>query len=226
MSRSELPTPDSVADEINRDFNLLDAAELGGPTIFRTWRSPQTTVVLGLSRNRQLEVDDEACSHLGISVLRRASGGGTVVVGAGTLQYTFVLPYRLSPELAGIQESKALCNRLLIDALPAACPTLVKRASILTRKHTLPLVADPSGDLIWESKKIAGVALKRKKNAMLLHGTLLETADLQLIESVLRHPIDEPTYRLGRAHCDFLANVGNVDAQSLEETIRGALARL
>jgi lipoate-protein ligase A len=212
--------------EIARDFDLLEAAERGGPTVFRTWRSADTAVVLGLSRKRELEVDEDACRRAGVNVLRRASGGGTVVVGPGTLQYAFVLPYRLSRELAGIRESKAFCNRLLVAALQQACPSLAPRRRLPGLRRPPELEAHPSGDLLLERRKVAGVALKRKKHAMLLHGTVLEDADLGLIARVLRHPESEPDYRGGRGHLDFLANLGTIDATMLEDHVRRDLAAL
>jgi len=184
--------------ELERDFALLAAAGSGATT--RVWQTSQMAVVLGVSLRVDREVDLDGCRDEGVAVLRRSSGGGAVVVGEGTLQYAFVLPYEHDAELATIPGSKRFCNRITMAALAAA-------------GAATDLRADESGDLCWSDRKVAGVALKRSRHAMLLHGTILLEADLDRIHRLLRHPEREPAYRAGRSHRDFLANLGPIDVQ-------------
>jgi len=174
---------------------------------FRVWRADQTTVVVGRSVQIAQEVDVHFCQSNNVPILRRPSGGRSVVLGPGTVQYSFTLPYRLSDELVSIPASKRFCNRLLIAGL----------------NRPGQIEEDESGDLTTGGRKFAGLALKRRKSAMLLHGTVLENADLEMIASALRHPSSEPEYRKKRDHLEFLTNLGVVDTAALETTVRSLL---
>jgi len=197
----------TVQRHLELDLERLDAAQQGGAANFRTWRCEQTTVVVGRSVKIADEVNLDFCRSEKIPILRRPSGGRSVLIGPGTLQYSFTLPYRLAEDLASIAGSKRFCNRALIAGLGLPCK----------------IDEDDSGDLVTGGRKFAGLALKRRKSAMLLHGTLLESADLEKIAAALQHPSHEPAYRGGRVHLEFLANVGAIDAATLESTVRALL---
>lgn len=189
---------------------MLDAARTELRASFRTWRTEFSTVVVGKAVEIEREVDVEFCRAEGIAIVRRESGGRSVWVGPGTLQYAFALPFRLSRDLEGIASSKRLCNRLLLDGLGS-------RDAI---------VEDPSGDLVVDSRKVAGLALRRVRGALLLHGTILVGADLALIDRALRHPVREPVYRSGRPHREFLANLAPLDVRALERRVQRSIGLL
>src|SRR6516225_1355484 len=95
-----LPAP---ADNLALDEALLLAAEAGeGGEVLRLWEWPRPAVVLGTGCRLAQDVDEAACIADGVPVLRRASGGGTVLLGRGCLCYTLVLRYGRAPELAHI----------------------------------------------------------------------------------------------------------------------------
>ena len=52
------------------------------------------------------DVDEAACQADGVPILRRSSGGGTVLLGRGCLLYSLVLSYDRSPALAEVVEHK------------------------------------------------------------------------------------------------------------------------
>src|SRR5882672_8728147 len=84
-----LPTP---AENLACDEALLNWAEQrGGPGIVRFWESPQPFVVLGYANKVKEEVDLAVCRELRVPILRRCSGGGTVLQGPGCLNYALVL---------------------------------------------------------------------------------------------------------------------------------------
>jgi lipoate---protein ligase len=199
--------PDA-AREIAADFAALDA----GLPDTRVWTSPDHAVVLGISRDIAAEVDEEACRRRRVAVIRRASGGGTVTIGPGTLQYALVLPHDEAGEPPAIDVVKRACNDLVGEALRSAGVAAA-------------LESDRSGDLRVADRKVGGVALRRRRHATLLHGTLLVDADLALVAAVLRHPASEPAWRLGRAHLDFLANLGPFDADAFARALRHSSVR-
>jgi lipoate-protein ligase A len=187
---------------------MLESAELDGCYAFRTWTAPRATVVVGRAVKIEEEVRVEFCRTRDIEIVRRQSGGRSVLIGPGTLQYTFALPYSLASDLSSIGGAKRFCNDLLLDGLGCG----------------RDLEHDESGDLVLEGRKVAGLALRRRRHAMLLHGTILVDADLELIASTLRQPLREPVYRDGRDHLEFLTNLGPVDTTQLEATVRDRLA--
>ena len=195
--------------ELEHDLALLARAAHQGRSTFRTWISHRHTVVVGRAVDVDREVDVDRCARLEVPIVRRPSGGRSVVIGPGTVQYTFALPYGLSAELTGISSSKRFCNRLLLEAL--ADPRIAE---------------DDSGDLLVGDRKVGGLAMKRGREAMMLHGTLLVAADIDVLASLLRHPLREPVYRRGRAHAEFLANLGALDRTSFERRVTASLAGL
>jgi len=199
---------------LETDFALLDRVEEdGAPAAVRVWTCSAATVVIGVGQDPAREVDLEHCRCRGTGVLRRASGGGAVVIGPGTVQYAFALPYALSPSLSDIGASKLLCNSMLTNALA--------RCGIGAGLH-----ADHGGDLRIGDRKAGGLALRRRRRAMLLHGTILAQADIEELARTLRHPSREPGYRSGRAHEDFLVNLGAIDEAQLEAELAASLQRL
>ena len=90
----------------------LLAAEAGaGPELLRLWEWPRPAVVLGSGCRLTDDVDEVNCEADGVPVLRRSSGGGTVLLGRGCLLFTLILDYRRSPRLEGIASSYGLHPR-------------------------------------------------------------------------------------------------------------------
>ena len=63
-------------------------------------------MVLGASGRLKDEVRVEACRADGVAIGRRSSGGGTVVIGPGALNFAVVLPIDASPELATVDRAQ------------------------------------------------------------------------------------------------------------------------
>jgi lipoate-protein ligase A len=194
----------AAADNLALDEALLLAAEAGaGGEVLRLWEWPHRAVVLGAGCRLADDVDEEACRADGVPILRRASGGGTVLLGPGCLLYSLVLRYDRAPELAQIQPSYTyVLGRIGRALTPAAIPAGIS-------------------DLAVEGRKVSGNAQQRKRDYLLHHGTLLYAFDLQSIARYLRPPARQPAYREGRAHGDFLRNL-DVPGNELKRRLREA----
>src|SRR5689334_16956944 len=84
-----LPTP---AENLACDEALLQAAETGNSgEVLRFWESPTHFVVVGYANKVGAEVNVAACDARNVPILRRCSGGGTVLQGPGCLNYALVL---------------------------------------------------------------------------------------------------------------------------------------
>ena len=129
-----------------------------------------------------------------IPVLRRSSGGGTVVQGPGCLNYTLVLSKQKYPVLNDLRKSYQWISAKVIEAL---------------RQKGVDAYFRPTSDLAIGpgEQKFSGNAQRRGRHYILHHGTILYNFDLTLISRYLNMPTDIPEYRKHRPHTDFVTNI-------------------
>ncbi len=188
------------------DEASLDACEAGqNEEVLRFWESPSYFIVLGYSNKAETEVNLEACKHGGVPVLRRSSGGGTVLQGPGCLNYSLVLKIQHSADCATITGANAFIMKKHRDALQ----------KLLGREVTIAGHTDLALGLL----KFSGNAQRRKRNFFLFHGTFLLDFDLAMMEKFLALPSREPDYRQKRSHLDFLTNL-NVPADAIKSVLK------
>src|SRR6516162_1768016 len=156
-----LPTlPENLA----LDEALLLEAEAGhGGEILRVWEWPNPAVVLGSGCRMSEDVEEGACAADEVPILRRSSGGGTVLLGAGCLLYSVILNYSRDPALGEIRSSYRFILGRIGRALEEGIGP-VEQAGI--------------SDLTFEGRKFSGTAQQRKRSSLLHHGTLLYAFDL------------------------------------------------
>jgi lipoate-protein ligase A len=197
-----LPT---LAENLALDEALLLEAEAGrGGEVLRFWEWPWPGVVLGASSRLADDVDETVCQADGVPVLRRASGGGTVLLGSGCLCYSLVLAYGRDSLLREITSSYCSIFKQLTTALGGMVPELACAGT---------------SDLTTRGRKFSGNSQQRKRNHLLHHGTLLYGFDLALISRYLCMPSRQPDYRKGRGHSEFLTNVP-ADPSELRRRLR------
>lgn len=201
------------AGELALDEALLESAAAGGSgEVLRLWESPTPFVVLGRSSRVDEEVDRTACRDRKVPILRRVSGGLTIVTGPGCLMYAVVLSIDKRPELASIDAA----HRLVLDRVALA---LREAGSAAERAGVSDLVL-PARDASGPLRKCSGNSLRVRRNWLLYHGTLLYDFDLTQIQTLLRQPPRAPDYRAGRPHELFVANAA-VDRQALVDALAG-----
>lgn len=199
------PTPE---ENLACDEALLDAceaAEIEGE-LLRFWESPEYFVVLGYTGKIAEEADEPACRQRHIPILRRCSGGGTVVQGPGCLNYSLILRINNS-SVAGITET----NRYVMS----------RNADTLSRVLGVPVERQGHTDLTVGNKKFSGNAQRRRQKYLLFHGTFLIDFDLPLIQRVLRPPPKQPDYREQRPHNEFVMNL-DANAHEVKSALTGA----
>lgn len=199
-----LPSPaeNLALDEIL--FEELD--ERGGAPLLRFWESECPFVVLGRASRVADDVDLATCQKDDLPILRRASGGGTVLQGPGCLSYAFVMSIDWYPDLANIRTT----NRFILERIAAALhqwePTTSFRGI---------------SDLAIGDRKISGNAQRRTRNALLLHGTILHSMKADLVARYLKHPLRQPDYRSDRPHGTFLRTL-DAPPQAIKQAIASA----
>ena len=210
----DLTRPDPRADLALDEALLRAQDDAGGPGLLRVWERPDLCVALGRANRVASNVNVPACEAAGVPVLRRASGGGTVLLGPGALCWSLALPVGPPHGLPGdIPAATAAIMGRLADAVrPLIAGVGVDGTSDLT-------VPGPGGGRV----KVGGNAQRWLKRAMLHHGTLLYDFDLPAIGRFLTPPERQPDYRAGRDHRAFVTNLP-VRRSDLVAALRDAFA--
>src|SRR5262245_4070536 len=181
-----LPSP---AENLACDEALLDLCEGGeADELLRFWEPAQHFVVLGYGNKASSEVALEFCKAASIPVLRRCTGGGTVLQGPGCLNYSLILRIDDSGPLRSITKTNDFVlehQRVALSSLPG-----------------LRVEKQGQTDLAIENLKFSGNAQRRKKHCLLYHGTFLLDFDIGLIEKTLKLPPKQPAYRKNRSHVE------------------------
>jgi lipoate-protein ligase A len=182
-----------------------EETDVGACEVLRLWESPTYFVVVGAGGNVEQDVFVSDCQDAGIPILRRISGGGTVLQGPGCLNYSLVLRIASHPQCADVTAT----NRYVLGRLQQALRPLIGDVEIRG-----------ISDLALADKKFGGSAQRRRRYCILFHGTLLYRFDLPLVSKYLRLPAKAPSYRAGRTHENFLTNIA-----CSPHDLKGALSR-
>lgn len=200
----EIPAANIALDEA-----LLESAEQADITdeVLRLWEPAKPLVVLGRSSEYQREVDATACKSHQIPVIRRCSGGATILTAPNCLMYAVLLSYQKRPHLRMLEQA----HQFVVGKVQQAIQSL----GIETRFQG-------TCDLTIGDQKVSGNALRCKKDWFLYHGTLLcDGMDLELITDCLGSPKRQPDYRNSRSHSSFITTMpasSSVLKQALIET--------
>ncbi|MCX8199846.1 MAG: lipoate--protein ligase family protein [Candidatus Micrarchaeota archaeon] len=144
---------------------------VSGPTVrFYTW-SP-SAVSIGYFQEIWREVDIDYCRKMGISFVRRRTGGGAVYHDSqGEITYSVLAPECMFPK--GIIESyKVICG-WIIDGLAGVGISAEFR---------------PINDIVAGGKKISGNAQTRRDGVLQQHGTILYRLDVDTMFKCLKVP--------------------------------------
>ena len=199
-----LPTLD---ENLAFDESLLLAAEAGaGGEVLRFWEWPGPAVVLGSGGSIAIDVNEPACKADGVTVHRRASGGGTVLLGRGCLLFSLVLSYGRAAELRDVTASYRWILGRVRDALAP-----------IARLEAVGI-----SDLALGGWKVSGNAQQRKAKHVLHHGSLLYAFNVEAIGRYLHPPERAPAYRAGRDHAAFVSNL-STDAVTLTRLLTRAI---
>ena len=132
--------------------------------IFFLWQNVPS-VVVGSYQNICREVHVETLRKLGIPVVRRMSGGGTVYHDLGNVNYTYITRQE---RLVDYDR----CLQPVIDALNAI--------GVPARKNR-------TCDIAIGERKISGSAQRVTGGRVLHHGTLLFQSDLTVLDQITTH---------------------------------------
>ena len=167
-----LPAPPLAAVmQLALDELLLDSVAAGAPPALRFWNWTEPCLVLGSNQSLRSEVDLEAAAGLGFGVVRRMSGGGTMMVQpGGVITYSLYLPEAAIGRHSFI-ESFAALDAFAVSAL---------------RGIGVDAGYRPINDIVSPLGKIAGSAQARRRGAILHHTTIAVRLDPALVPRLIR----------------------------------------
>ncbi len=141
------------------------------PETLRFWRSANS-VVIGRFQCPTLEVDFDKCLKYGVRVVRRFTGGGAVYQDLGNLN--FALSLRRDNPLIG--------ERLLrgFELVGKAVEIGLRRMGILDARFK------PINSVMIGDKKVAGMAGLIARDFIFVHGSILISSNLKILNQVLR----------------------------------------
>jgi len=183
----------SVDQNLALDEAFLIEADAGrGRPLLRFWEPAEYAVVLGASRRVGEDVLFDVCRADGVPILRRTSGGGTVVVGPGALNVSVILPEGWAPGLGAVDVAHRHVLEWIAASIRCAGP---------------PVSLEGRGDLVIGGRKCGGSAQRRLKHWFMVHCSILYDFAIDRVVRYLTIPERQPAYRAGRAHQDFLSNL-------------------
>ena len=132
--------------------------------VFLLWQN-SPAVIVGSFQNICREVHVETLRRLGIPIVRRMSGGGTVYHDLGNVNYTYITRQE------GLVDYDR-CLQPVIDAL--------NDIGVPARKNR-------TCDIAIGDRKISGSAQRAAGGRILPHGTLLFQSDLAVLDKITTH---------------------------------------
>ena len=146
-------------------------AEGGEPTI-RFYRWLPSAVSIGYFQSMDDVVDARKCRKLGISIVRRRTGGGAVYHSHDReITYSVIGPVGMFP-------------KNIIESYKEICGWVVKGL----KNIGIDAQFVPINDIVVGNKKISGNAQTRRNNVLLQHGTILYDVDVKRMFTVLKIP--------------------------------------
>ncbi len=165
-------------------------------------------IVLGISGKQDELVDCAKAAAHQIPLIRRFSGGGTVIVDQDTLFITFICQKQLHSFHAYPEPIMRWTEELYRGALQ------------------LPHFSLKENDYVIGDRKFGGNAQYIKKDCWLHHSSLLWDFSSKNMDYLL-HPKKTPPYRQNRPHEDFLCRLSDYfsDKEVLIQNMIGELSK-
>lgn len=189
------------------DEALLDSLASGGtlPTLHFYVRS-SPTVSIGYFQKVSETVDLDACRRLGVSLVRRRSGGSSIFTDQGQLIFALVLPDDALP-----REGEA--------SFRPVCGAIARVVS----SYGLDARYRPVNDVEVGGRKLSGSAQLRGRGCVLHHGTVIVDTDLARMDAVLR--MGKAGVRPSERVTTMAALLGGApDMQGLKDRLTAAFA--
>lgn len=196
----------SIFDQLQFEECFLRTNE-GDLCIINEGSSP--AIVMGISGKPKEVINFDKFSQTPLPIIKRYSGGGTVVVDKNTLFISFI------------------CNKTLVNFVPYPEPLMRWTEKIYKNAWSMLDFELKENDYVIGQKKIGGNAQYLTKSRFVHHSTFLWDYQSKFM-NLLLHPQKTPSYRSGRCHETFVTKLCNYcdNRQLLIEALKQKLIQL
>ncbi len=190
--------------------DLKAISELSDSGNIFVWKPDKVYLVLGRASKAEASLYKDCVLSDRIEVLKRPSGGETVLLSPAMIVFSGSLPFfkETSTKQVFREINKSLINQL-------------------TGLGVKNLYSKGISDISIGEKKIVGSSMYLNKGTLFYHAVMNVSEDVSLISRYIKHPPREPDYRKGRNHDEFVTSLSkegyNFEFSLLEATIYKAL---
>jgi lipoate---protein ligase len=170
------------------DINILN--DKLDDLVITIWQPDKIYLVLGQSNSISESINEEHVLNDNITVLKRPTGGQTVILSPNTLVISTT-----------INTSKFINPQVYFRRINELIMKILKSAGI----EDLSLKG--ISDIAIGNKKILGSAIYRNNQKVFYHAVLNVSENTYLMDKYIKHPITEPDYRNGRSHNEFVTSI-------------------
>lgn len=191
------------------NYSLPDSRLLTSPLLpaMELWQPDQVYVVLGRSNQPESSVFMDRVVADDVVLLKRPSGGESVVLTPATLVVAFADSLERFPVA---RQFFAFCNSVLLDAFAGVGIEGLSQRGI--------------SDISQNGMKIVGSSMYKGSDRLFYHA-VINVAELPgTIAWYLKHPSREPDYRVGRRHEDFIISLRQLGFRGSFEELEKVIA--
>lgn len=146
----------------------ISCGEYSGENTLHFYRRNPPAISIGYFRKVDEDIDLQACEKLGITIVRRTSGGGSIYTDPDQLIFSVITNRPLGYDVE--------------HSFQVVCIALIKALKMCGIHATFK----PPNDVLVNDKKVSGAAQVKKK-AYLTHATIILDLDNKIIERVLKN---------------------------------------
>ncbi len=159
--------------------------------IYDIWQPDSPVLVLGSSQSAEREAWIDRCDRDGVPILKRRGGGGAVLLVPGVVCLSIAFHSTISDSPFTFFRQ---INAFIIEVLEASF-------------EVQGLDQRGISDIAIGDRKILGCSMFKSRSTYFYQGSLLVDVPLTVLSTYLKHPGEEPDYRQGRSHIEFLTSL-------------------
>ena len=173
------------------EYNLPDNQLMNESTnSFLLWIPNKSYIVLGASNNAKDAVVEESTLRDNVTVLKRRTGGQTVMLTPNNLIISAVITDE------SVMKPKDVFNQFNDHIIGA-----------IAKNHSVKFATRGISDIATGELKILGSSMYRGRGFLFYHAVLNFNEPSTTFQKYLKHPNNEPEYRKGRKHHEFVTSL-------------------